>query len=103
MAILLKIATEWADGEDLARHGDNTSPHDNYEGEVTVAEIHTEMIPNAGAPGAHTTTVVVVSQQMPWDGLSAGPNGRWWHRGGLARLRASSVKNATHINSHGHT
>ena len=32
MGILLKIATEWADGEDLARRGDNTSPHDNYEG-----------------------------------------------------------------------
>ena len=47
--------------------------------------------------------VVVVSQQMPWDGLSAGPNGRWWHRGGLARWRAYSMKNATHTNAHERT
>ena len=31
IAILLKIATEWVDGEDLARRRDNTSPHDNHE------------------------------------------------------------------------
>ena len=31
VASLLKIATEWADGEDLARRRDNTSPSDNHE------------------------------------------------------------------------
>ena len=31
VASLLKIATEWADGEDLARRRDNTSPRDNPE------------------------------------------------------------------------